>query len=156
MIKDIIGYEGLYGIDEMGNVYSYWFGKVKKLKAADDVHGYLKVVLCNDGIRKTCRVHRLMAKTFLPNYSEDLDVDHIDRNKTNNKISNLRMLPHQQNMFNNNAKGYTWDKNKDKWKAQIKINGKNINLGYFKKEDEAKAAYLMAKERLHVIGSCHV
>jgi hypothetical protein len=150
-IVDVAGYEGIYAVDEMGNVYSYKYGKVKNLKAIPDRYGYLTVTLRKDGIQKLCRIHRLMAKAFLSSYLEELDVDHIDRNRANNKLSNLRMLPKQQNSFNTSAKGYYWNKVAKKFHAYIKKDGKDIYLGLFDKEEDAREAYLAAKQIYHVI-----
>ncbi|MDU5780733.1 MAG: HNH endonuclease [Pantoea sp.] len=66
------------------------------------------------------------------------DIDHIDRDKTNNKITNLRLASRHQNMVNtgvyrNNSsgiKGVGFDKREGRWRAYICINYKNISLGY--------------------------
>ena len=54
-------------------------------------------------------------------------------------------------MWNRNHKGYSWDKGAGKWIAKICVNGKQIHLGYYYTEEEARAAYLAAKEKYHVI-----
>ena len=78
-------------------------------------------------------------------------LDHINRDKNDNRISNLRIINHQKNSFNTKAKGYTWDKKIQKWKSQIMINGKNIYIGKYDNEKEARQAYLIAKEKYHII-----
>ncbi len=78
-------------------------------------------------------------------------LDHFNRIKNDNRISNLRILTNQQNLFNTNAKGYCWDKNAKKWRSQIKLNGKQIHLGLFKTEEEARQSYLEAKKIHHII-----
>ena len=68
-----------------------------------------------------------------------LVIDHIDANRSNNRIANLRICTFQQNHFNrgkqsNNKsgfKGVSWHKQKQKWVAQIKIEGRNKFLGFF-------------------------
>lgn len=77
-----------------------------------------------------------------------LHIDHINRDSTDNKLSNLRIATHQQNAFNTNAKGYT--KHDNKWQSRIVIDGKHIHLGCYATEDEAHQAYLLAKEKYHV------
>ena len=154
-MKDIIGYEN-YAVDEQGNVWSKNFrrsGKMKKLKPGIGGRGYLLVALCKDGKQKSKKVHRLLAQHYLPDWSEELYVDHIDRDRLNNNLSNLRMVTYQQNTFNKGAKGYTFKKHlKTKpWLAQINKDGKHIHLGYFSTEEEARRAYLTAKETMHVI-----
>lgn len=149
---DIKGYEGLYAVDKDGNVWSLnWngTGRTQKLKSGVSSNGYLMINMCKDGKRKGKTVHRLVAEAFLPDYSAELDVDHIDRDKTNNNLSNLRMVTTQQNAFNTKAKGYCWAKQKQKWKASICKDYKSYHLGYFDTKEEAHQAYLDAKEIYH-------
>jgi len=85
------------------------------------------------------------------NSSTDNSIDHIDRDKSNNNIENLRLVTHKHNMWNRNAKGYYIDKARGKYKAQINVDGKNKHLGYFVSEDDARNAYLNAKAKYHII-----
>jgi hypothetical protein len=78
-------------------------------------------------------------------------LDHINQIKTDNRISNLRIVTNQENQFNTKAKGYCWHKHVKKWMSRIQLNGKLINLGYFTTEEEAREAYLNAKNKLHII-----
>ena len=71
--------------------------------------------------------------------------------KTDNRICNLRPVTNQQNAFNVNAKGYTWDKFTNKWRSQIMLNGKNICLGRYKIEEDARQAYIFGKEKYHIL-----
>ena len=81
-------------------------------------------------------------------------IDHIDGDRSNNKIDNLRDVTHQQNLWNNTkAKGYSWDKASNKFQAKIAVNGKQKHLGLFNTEQEARNAYLKAKEIYHVINT---
>lgn len=79
-------------------------------------------------------------------------IDHINGIRTDNRICNLRAVTNQQNQWNRTAaKGYYWNKKINRWKSQIKINNKCIHLGLFNIEEEARNAYLAAKEKYHVI-----
>ena len=81
-------------------------------------------------------------------------IDHIHHpvgEPLDNSIANLRVVTNQQNGFNRNVKGYSWDKVYNKWKAKICINGKNIHLGYFDNELDARDAYLDGKAIYHII-----
>jgi len=62
--------------------------------------GYLTIGLVLGSKRKRLHttVHRLVARTFISNFSEDLDVNHIDGDKTNNKLSNLEVITHKENI----------------------------------------------------------
>ena len=79
-----------------------------------------------------------------------LQIDHINGNKLDNRIANLRKASGKQNCCNQKAaKGYYFNKGHKKWKSQIRSNGKVIFLGYFDTEEQAREAYLRAKEKLH-------
>jgi hypothetical protein len=80
-----------------------------------------------------------------------IELDHINRVRDDNRIDNLRIVTSQQNKWNTNAKGYYFHKNKNKWQSQIRINEKRIYLGLFNTEEEAKNAYLIAKQKYHII-----
>lgn len=82
------------------------------------------------------------------------DVDHVDRNPSNNRISNLRIASRSQNVANSpsrkssksGVKGVHWDSVSQKWKAQIHFNGKKKSLGRFKSIEKAAEAYARAAE----------
>lgn len=77
-------------------------------------------------------------------------IDHIDGNRSNNHPSNLREVTQQENNHNQRtAKGYYFDKRTQKYKAQIKVDGKVISLGSYLIEQDARNAYLSAKKIYH-------
>ena len=78
-------------------------------------------------------------------------LDHINQNRSDNRICNLRSISKQQNHFNTKAKGYCWNKQKNKFQARIKLNNKSIHLGLFNNEIDAIQAYLEAKKIYHII-----
>lgn len=96
-------------------------------------------------------VHRLV---WLWHNGEIIDqIDHIDHDRSNNCIENLRCASSAQNARNrtvqNNKKysswhGVTWFLRDSVWKSQIRLNGKNKHLGYFKDEADAAQAYNFA------------
>jgi len=97
--------------------------------------------------------HRIICYCFkdLDIENKQAQIDHIDHNRLNNDINNLRIVSNQQNNFNrNNVKGYYFDQKRQKYRAVIYFNIKT-NLGDFDTEDEARKAYLRAKEIYHVI-----
>lgn len=99
-------------------------------------------------------MHRLINNT-----PEGLQTDHINRNKLDNRRKNLRTLNNQKNHFNmprqkNNKSGVTgvlWDKERNKWLAQIVINDKAIHLGRYPLIDDAIVARQKAERMYHVI-----
>lgn len=117
--KDIKEYEGLYQVSNLGRVKSLKFGKEKILKLSNN-KGYIQVTLYNDVIRKTYKVHRLVAETFLPNSDNKPCIDHINTNRTDNRVENLRWCTYKENMNNLLTK------------EKITIN--NYNLGKIGKE----------------------
>lgn len=87
-----------YFATEDGHIYSEHLGRC--ISEFTDKDGYKKVRLSNgDGSRKVFSVHRLILETFQPNEnSNNLQVNHIDGNKTNNCVSNLEWVTCQQNV----------------------------------------------------------
>ena len=78
-------------------------------------------------------------------------IDHINGTKEGDYIHNLRVVTQQQNQFNQqNAKGYSWDKKKQKFKAQICINRKRISITC-DSEEEAIETRKQLKEKYHKI-----
>ena len=75
-------------------------------------------------------------------------LDHINRIKNDNRISNLRVSTPSQNGLNKSSIGYCWDKERNKWKAAIKVDGKYIYLGRYDSELEAKQVYEDYKSRI--------
>ena len=102
-MKDVPGYEGLYKISSKGEVFNNRGNKL----ALIDVKGYLRVGLRKEGISKVHRVHRLVAKAFIPNPDGLPQVDHLDEDKTNNTKDNLRWCSNKDNStwyYTNNPK----------------------------------------------------
>ncbi len=131
-----------------------------------DVRGYLQVSLRNNKLRHFKYIHRLSAEAFLLNPENKKYVDHIDNNKHNNKLINLRFATPQQNSQNaklsnkntSGSKGVFLDKKAMKWRAQININGKRIYLGsYINKEDAVNIRIQRAKDEFgEYINKCEL
>jgi hypothetical protein len=83
--------------------------------------------------------------------NKKLKIFHKDGDKMNNNINNLEISSQQLISFKRGCKGYYWDKCNQLWSARIAVNGKNINLGNYKIESDARKAYLNAKLIYHVI-----
>ena len=143
--KSIDGYDN-YAISTFGRVKNVKTGKILKAKLGK--RGYFIVNLCEDNVRKTHQVHRLVCCTFIDNPNDKKYVDHIDNNPQNNHISNLRFATANENQHNrklnsNNTsgiKGINWHKANEKWRAQIRIDGIKIHIGYYDNLEDAKIA----------------
>jgi hypothetical protein len=151
IIKDFDNYE----ISNFGNVKNSITGKI--LKPRIDSSSYYKIDLYKDSKRFTKRIHKLVATTFLPNPFQKLCVDHIDNNRLNNNVENLRYATIQENGMNRKLsikntsgfKGVHFDKKSKKWRSQIKINGKTQHLGYFEKIEDAVNTRVRKAEELY-------
>ena len=94
-MKDIKGYEGLYGITSCGKVWSY--KRKKFLTPRANRYGYLYVDLSKNGKAKSYVIHRLLAEAYIPNPDNLPQVDHIDNDKTHNYVNNLQWITHRDN-----------------------------------------------------------
>ena len=97
-----------YLIYEDGRVYS----KKRKIfiKFKIKKNGYYQIGLCKNGKRKWFLIHRLIALHYIDNPNNYPEVDHIDRNKSNNNISNLRWCSHSMNQQNKKTYSNTGEK----------------------------------------------
>jgi len=139
-----------YSVDEMGNVYSRT-GRI--LKCSVNNIGYKQIFAYkNSKLQRSYLVHRLVWMAFNGDIPAGLEIDHIDRDKKNNCLSNLRLVTRSENMMNiKTRKGYCFHKPSGKWVAYIYSKGKRIHLGLHNTEEEAAAAYAAAKEKYHII-----
>ena len=107
--RPIEGYEGLYEVSNTGRVRSldmyvksrygnYRLHKGKVLSPAKDTNGYLTVILSCNGKHNSIRVHRLVAKTFISNPDNLIEVNHKDEDKTNNSVENLEWCDRKYNI----------------------------------------------------------
>lgn len=87
-----------YYISNEGRV----LGKNGLMKPNENSNGYLYVTLCKNGLHKSFTIHRLVALYFIDNNDKDnlCIIDHIDRNRKNNKLSNLRWVDYKTNANN--------------------------------------------------------
>jgi hypothetical protein len=93
-IKDIPGYEGKYQATTSGDIFSLVSNKF--LKQGDDTYGYSTCNLSGT----TYKVHKLIGMTFLDNPNSHTQIDHINRNRKDNNLTNLKYVSMSENQSN--------------------------------------------------------
>lgn len=86
-----------YAVNENGEIKNVITGKI--LKQSISKSGYCIVDLWGDGGKKSVRVHRVVAETFLPNPENKPDVNHINGAKTDNRLENLEWATRSENLY---------------------------------------------------------
>lgn len=149
----------LFTVSESGDIWRLAFVdkagacREKLLMKHSNNNGYLNINFSSEGKCQKIGVHRVLAMCFLDDYSEDLQVDHINGNRSDNRLENLRMVTGQENQraytrkklgstsrfrgVSRKRKGKKWEN----WKAKIHSNGVDIYLGMFESEYDAAAAW---------------
>lgn len=89
-----------YEVNNLGNARSFYRGKFRQVNGTICSDGYKRIDFRINGKKIRIRLHILVAKAFLGERPEGLVIDHIDRNKLNNNINNLRYVTQQENMIN--------------------------------------------------------
>jgi len=128
--------------------------KWKEVENTDnDGHGYNTININGKHIFR----HRIIAFCFLglddivSASGADNCIDHINGIPLDNRVDNLKITTQQGNQHNQTrAKGYSWNKQKKKFQAQITVNNKTIHLGYYDTEEDAHQAYLNGKLKYHI------
>ena len=155
--KDVTGYTHAYQISNKGKIRTKC-RLSKKYQDSDRQHiiasrirkpslknGYPFCWLyAENGQRKMQYVHRLVALAFLNREKNKTYIDHIDGNRQNNSVNNLRWCTQSQNLKNRASRGYYFHKQNKRYCARIKIEGKSISLGCYTDEKKAKDVYQAA------------
>jgi hypothetical protein len=117
-----------------------------------DAKGYVRTTKSLNGKRECIKIHRLIMQAMA-----DVQVDHIDSNKLDNRKEKLRFATNAQNGCNRGAnvnnksgfKGVSLHKRDQQWQAYIQHNGKSVYLGLFTTPELAHQAYCKASAELH-------
>lgn len=168
--RDISGYEGYYQVSSLGKVRSLdrvvptkdggeRFCKGRTIEGLVN-RGYRQVNLNRDSIGRTYNFSQLVAMAFLghePNGGV-LVVDHINGNRSDNRVENLRIVTQRANKsicfrsnedsFSSKYVGVNWHKGTSKWITQIRYGEAVIHLGLFTSETEASKAYQSALSKI--------
>ena len=148
--KTIPGFEN-YQASTLGKINSLNYGrsgKSKEMKLFIHRCGYLMINLLKNGIRYKLGVHQIIGMTFL-NYNpegHEFVLDHINSNKLDNRLENLRIITHRENVTKDIKKNLPIgvDIRGKKFRARIDLNGNRTHLGYFFTPEQASEAYQKA------------
>lgn len=166
--RDVVGYEGFYQVSNFGNIKScereleYTLkGKTgKKIIGGQimykhlNMNGYHQIGLTKNNKRRTYTVHILVGKAFYNNtYKDGLVIDHKNNIKTDNRVENLQVITHRDNITKskvNNLKmtGVYPSKNGKRYRSKIMVNNKTLHLGVYNTPEEAYEAYKKYKSTL--------
>lgn len=127
--KDIVWYEWLYQVSNMGNIKGLWNWKEKILKRWKNKDWYLYIGLYNNWIRKTFKIHRLVALTFINNPENKKEINHINWIKTDNRLENLEWCTRSENIIHSF---------KVLWKKSIFITNHPIKWKFWKDNPKSK------------------
>lgn len=114
----------------------------------DNGNGYRQITLQGEAFM----AHRLAWLYVYGEWPKE-EIDHINGNRSDNRITNLRKASRKQNMENkrlyrnstSGVRGVSWDKKSQKWRAHIRSNGKSAHLGFYEDLGEASAAARAAR-----------
>lgn len=121
--KDVVGYEGLYQVSNLGRVKSFNYKHLKKTKILKQQlkhQGYLELLLTKDKISRYIGVHRLVAMAFISNPNNKPQVDHINTIRHDNRVENLRWATQSEQLKGNLI---TWERFR---KNTVKTSKENI------------------------------
>lgn len=138
---------------ETGEVVNTKTGKILKQSIAN---GYKQLCLSQDGRRKHFFIHQLIAMTFInENYDTNIhQIDHINHDKLDNSIENLRIVSsrnNHNNRINQSIHGVGVKKRYNGYEAYIQLKGKITYLGTFETAEEASQKYLNVKAQLEEV-----
>lgn len=128
------------------------FARIGAVASGTNCNSYIAIKV----YQKKLYAHRLAWLMAVGEILDGFEIDHIDGNKSNNKLANLRAVTrtvNQQNKrkpLNTNTSGFLGVSKEGKgWKAEIRVNGKKLYIGTFEKPEIAYQAYIQVKRQNH-------
>ena len=126
-------------------IVAYYKGDPQEVIVDDDFEWQGKVSITSGGRAQVCigRKSYLLHRVIMVAKDGEL-VDHINMNPLDNRRCNLRLATSSQNIANQFKKGYTYRKDRGKYHARIRFQGKEVSLGMHDTEEEARLSYMTA------------
>lgn len=149
--KEVPETKGLYFVSNLGR-----FKRIKKygeriLIPSKSANGYMVVGICLNNKNKVVKIHRLVASLFIRHPKKDEVVNHIDFDKSNNRLENLEWVSHMENLSHYQTRrndtsskkvGCSYNNQFKKWVAAITLPAGRKYLGLFETETDAHNAYI--------------
>ena len=158
-VYDLSGEYGI-GYDNNGRAFYFDLEDYERIKNyywyINNADGYVETRISEENEKETIKLHRLVMNVLDKDW-QCIQIDHIHgkESRYDNRKSNLRLATISQNGMNktlqsNNTSGVAginWDKGREKWRARIKINRREIHLGYFNDFNDAVLARKNAEKK---------
>lgn len=150
----------MYQVSDQGRFRSLKFGKCKLIKPGKTRCGYLNIFTCTNGVKTRHIFHRVIWNTFKGEIPEKMDIDHLNGIKTDNRLINLDVVTHQENVqramnrkrvsgrSSSIYQGVTLFKGVY-YEAYCSINGRSRHIGYYKCEQDARCVAELAREGVY-------
>lgn len=156
MIKDFPGYY----ITDTGEVYSRKIhknisGRIRKLISWQEKNGYRYISLHTNGVHYNRLIHRLVAQAFIPNPEYKPEVNHLDGNKSNNRVENLEWATRAENERHKCRVLKTWrgppSRRPWQWKAVLQIKDGTVIKRF---ESVLDAARTLGTDKTNIATCC--
>jgi hypothetical protein len=155
---------GRYEFSNMGRIRSLMNGDKSReeprvLKTYNSKKGYSWGRMYFNGEKRSAQVHRLVMTAFIGSAPEGCNIDHINGDKSDNRLSNLEYVTNRENKLRgvtgkkvySQLRGVTFDKQICRWKSQIRDStGRKIHIGTFDSDIEASSAYSEILRIIHL------
>lgn len=138
-----------YLVSNLGNIMSLNFNKtrIQKILTPLLLNNYPSVILWNKDGKKTFYIHRLVAQEFIPNIENKKEIDHINQNKQDCRVNNLRWYTSSENKLNRtlskisniNQKNISYIESNKLYQVQIQRNKKKFHKTFYTLEEAIKS-----------------
>jgi len=155
--KWIAGYEGAYMVSSWGRVMSFKYKKNGQLLRPNKANGYFRVVLSKRNVQSGKCVHSLVARAFIKDYDQRKEcVDHLNRNKEDNRIENLEIVSYRENTVRGRSCNFKKNRKtvfpgvdktaEGRYRVRKSFGDKSYSIGTFSVLEDAISAYENSNE----------